>query len=652
MERLFSTRERGSTFLALPCTFIVTICMIMLGVIPSLHASPVSARAGSMSVSTLSACAIPASPTGHSQLVVLLDRSGSLIQQPGASDPEGYSTSVTKALADLWPGTMTVIPFGNHATPILGPADLSNPTQHADLKSAVEHYPIGGDTPLGPAMHVALKELQGAAPGSRIILITDGNPTGQGNNDGAHQEQDIRDNLIRQFCEQGIPISAFGLTINANTPDGQDANRLLTDITQGTAATYTNVRSPRELASAVIGLYAEWQHLNFTQETSLNNNFPVSLDSFATQANVITFRSDSSDTVTLDGPDGQPVQGVQSSTDRHYVLDTLVPGLFVAGTYTVHTSGDSNAQVYALISSPLQIHVTTPASQTAAYGKPIPIRATLLDGNNLLTPAQGQAQLIAHASLLVDGRQVGPVNDIVLVQQGATFEGQTLVYNQAGELRIEVEGSYQGVQRTTSVSLQLVAPPPPPPPPCTLGALPCLWRQHQTQILILAPLALCSLLLFILWLLWRRQPKPCGYLLSKRDEGVHLSLKGLPRFPTNLVRRSVIRSGEIRHHPQARKGFPFGTARFDLVFKHDGKAYIRPAKNNIVQLGVQVPTKDGPAVNRRSGGRPGGVLNKELVKIELRPGELVELPFDSIIVVRGDPVASFEAAPVARTRGH
>src|SRR5947209_474396 len=93
--------------------------------------------------------------TNQSLLVVLLDRSGSLIDEPGATDPRGYATSVTKALADLWPGKMTVIPFtgDNTSLPIFGPATLSDPTQRADLKSKVENYPIGGDTPLGPAMH-------------------------------------------------------------------------------------------------------------------------------------------------------------------------------------------------------------------------------------------------------------------------------------------------------------------------------------------------------------------------------------------------------------------------------------------------------------------------------------------------------------------
>jgi len=232
-------------------------------------------------------CPSPVAPNSQSLLVVLLDRSGSLIEGNTPTDPNGYSTSVTKALTDLWPGTMAVIPFTGDTTqlPILGPDTLSNLVQRADLKQKVQDYPIGGDTPLEPAMQEALDLLhqQGSPPGSRVIVITDGNPTGIGNNDGPHQEGAIRKNLIPQYCQQGIPVSAFGLTIDPTTQDGQDANRLLTDIADGTGTSYTNVTGPEDLARQVIHLYAEWQGLTFTQVTGQGSNFPVSIDPFAQQ---------------------------------------------------------------------------------------------------------------------------------------------------------------------------------------------------------------------------------------------------------------------------------------------------------------------------------------------------------------------------------
>src|SRR5260221_1728094 len=93
-------------------------------------------------------CQSPVEPNSQSLLVVLLDRSGSLIQGNVPTDPHGYSTSVTKALADLWPGNMAVIPFSGDTTQfaILGPDTLSNPVQRADLEQQVPDLPIGGET--------------------------------------------------------------------------------------------------------------------------------------------------------------------------------------------------------------------------------------------------------------------------------------------------------------------------------------------------------------------------------------------------------------------------------------------------------------------------------------------------------------------------
>lgn len=52
----------------------------------------------------------PTKPGPDSLLIVLLDRSSSLIDEPGATVHHHYSTSVTKVLADQWPSKMAV-PF-------------------------------------------------------------------------------------------------------------------------------------------------------------------------------------------------------------------------------------------------------------------------------------------------------------------------------------------------------------------------------------------------------------------------------------------------------------------------------------------------------------------------------------------------------------
>jgi von Willebrand factor type A domain len=536
-------------------------------------------------------CPPVADPTASSLLVVILDRSGSLTVQPGATDPQLYSTSVTKALADLWPGQMAVIPFSGNTKPntVFGPATLTDTTQRTSLKNAVEqtNSNIGGDTPLAPAMQKALTLLNNASPGSRAVVITDGNPTGAGNNDGAHQEQNIRQNLLPKFCQQGIAVSAFGLTINVNTTDGQDANRLLTDIANTTNGTYKNVTSPEDLARAVMQLYADWQHLIFKQIAKQGDSFPVAINTFAHQVTIVTFRSGSNYQVVVDAPDNQPVQGVQPLTDRHYEIDSL-SGVFVSGTYTVHTSGDPDAQVYALVNSPYQIHVLAPTAATLPYGTPIEIDASWYNGDSVLTPVQGQATIVAHVSFIVNGRQSGATNDIILTQQGSLFKGQTQAYKHVGQVVIEVDGSYQGIQRTAKTSLQLVKPPP-TPFHCHKSALRCFWDAYSLQIIIFVPLFLLLLILLIWWLLWLRQPAPYGWLSDGRFT-VEISHK-YRRLSRRIFSKSVVSSNELLLHPGTRGGgFKFNTAIFDLAFKRDGSVYLRPSVNDRSRISVNRQT--------------------------------------------------------------
>src|SRR5579864_4592625 len=131
---------RQMTYRRLIKSFLVLIASIVLWIPGTSHAMAMDKTA-----TGLAACASAGDITPQSLLVVLLDRSGSLIDQPGATDPDGYSTSVTKALADLWPGSMAVIPFSNETTPVIGPFSMSDLQQRQMLKDAVQAYHIGGN---------------------------------------------------------------------------------------------------------------------------------------------------------------------------------------------------------------------------------------------------------------------------------------------------------------------------------------------------------------------------------------------------------------------------------------------------------------------------------------------------------------------------
>lgn len=639
---------------------ILIICVMILGMSISLQATAAYARGAANGSRVVAKCPSSSSvkPGPHSLLVVLLDRSGSLIYEPGATDPHGYSTSVTKAIADLWPGQMAVIPFGGDTFPLLviGPYAMSDPTQRDELKNEVEgnRPKVGADTPLGPAMDQALRLLQGAEPGSRVILITDGMPTGIGSHTGPLQEQDIRSHLIPQFCKLGIPVSPFGLKIDPTTSDGHDADRLLTDIARGTSAEkgYTRVQSPEELALQLIGLYAQWQGLSFIQEPrDTDGTYHVFINDLATEADIVTFRSGKRYNVTLLGPNGAPVNGAHlTSIDTHYEIYSLDMSSFASGTYKIDAGGDNDAQVYALVDSRLQVKLLAPTTKIVInFDQPIAIEAALYDGQKRYLPT-GPAELTADITFHVKGQADSTLTERMEQQGQGIFLVRIPAYGQLGQVQIVVHAKYQGVERDTQVfTLQLRVP---PPPPCRKGVIQCFWEQHQLQLLIATPFIVILLLLLMVSAIVGSQPKPFGYLHSEVNETVDIPLKTLPPFPTRLIRRSVIKSGEIRNHPKARKGFPFGAANFELVFQQGQRTFLRPAKNNTVPIRLLVPDNHGTPKSRYRPTRGGGsgVVNQERMAIELKPGELRELPLGGIIVVRGDMVASFESLPRSKVR--
>ncbi len=544
------------------------------------------------------------------------------------TDPRLYSTSVTKALADIWPGNMAVIPFGADQTPTLGPYTLSDLQQATTLKQKVQDYSIdpNADTPLGPAVHGALDLLnkQGYPAGSRVIVITDGNPTGAGNNDGPHQEQDIRQNLLPQFCSKGVPFSAFGLTIDTTTADGQDANHLLTDIANGTDASYNNVTGPKDLAKQVISLAGQWLHLTFTQISGSGDNFPVSIDRFAQKVSIVSFRSDTKYSFSLAGPNGQTAVGVQKSTpaDPHYEIDTLnVSGGVTPGIYTQHIGGDPDAQVYALVQSSLGVELVSPTTTGRVYdNKPVIIQAEFTTNKEVVTPSTTDTpQIIAKATLLVNGKAVGPTTDVVLTQDKtadgkpqSTFSGATPAYNQPGQVQVELQGNYQGAKAQSSTTVQLlkplpVAPPPPPKKPI-----------NYTPLIIggaigLGLLALLLLLLF-LFLRWRAtQPKPYGYITNGRRNGdVELANFSRARVSSNdIMTRGV---------------FSFGAAVFELVFDRSS-VIIRTTNGNTATVEVEVQGQSRPVPVTNAGveikaGKKIYVDKKTVASFENSPGRL------------------------------
>jgi hypothetical protein len=496
-----------------------------------------------------------------------------------ATDPRGYSTSVTKALADLWPGQMAVIPFRGDTTPlpVLGPASVA---ERGALKAQIQATTsqIGGDTPLAPALQEARALLQknGPASGSRVVVITDGNPTGDGVKDaqGPDQEKQIRGQLIPQFCALGIPVSAFGLEIDITSADGQDANRLLTDITSGTSAVYKNVTSPEQLSSVVISLYAQWQKLSFTQETEQGGNYYIKIDNQVRLATIVVFRTSDSYAITLTDPGGQRIDS-PLATDTHYEIDRLdTGGALFPGNYTVNVNADPQAQVFALVRSTIGLQVLSPTGKTrVSIRQPLLIQAEFLSGSAMLTPTAGQGQIIATVTEMVNGQKV--VSNVVnLAQQGgsAVFSGKTVAFTRAGQLTIELQGTYQQTQVETSLDLSIL---PAPAGPCPLA---CQMGAHLV-VLLAAGLGLGLLLLlsllFLFFLRWRNRPRLEGYVSN-----------GNPAEEVDLTELRLTHLDSYELDKLSR--FGFGSAHFELrqqgsqtiirTLKDSGPVYVQEGK--------------------------------------------------------------------------
>ena len=467
--------HRGAIWHASLLGMLFTLCAVML------RSPPASARGAAT-------CSPPSRPGGSSVLVVLLDRSGSLTDPKGATDPSGYSGSITKALADLWPGVMVVIPFGdphmggaNPAAAVLPVyrASLSDATQRDRLKAEVENYPVMGGTPLAPAMSEALDEalvpeLAHPPPGSRAMIISDGGPTPTSEYAGAttqRQRDEIvgKQGLISQFAGRCVPVSPFGLKTDAA------ADELLGSIASGTGGTYTHVLSGEELSQKVVGLYKDWLGLSLSAATrDTDANYPVYVNDFASHASVVTFRSTASNDVALLGSDGRPVAGAQPrSIDRHYEIYDLNMSVFPTGIYKVSVGhgADTAAQVYALADHP-RLHVRLLDPSQSAYAHQIyPIKAALFDGRTQYVPS-GAAEMTAEVTYHPDSGAESTVAG-TLQRHDATFSYQLPAYPVPGELRIQLHAKYQGIQEDSQVyAVPLLYV-------CTKGQWSCLVEQYQ-----------------------------------------------------------------------------------------------------------------------------------------------------------------------------
>lgn len=616
---------------------VMALLFIIFSISSLFDAGAVYAQEINHTVHSLASCT--GTPDANSLLAVILDRSGSLIAGPAPTDEDGYSTSATKALADLWPGQIAVIPFGSDASgndhaPILGPYAHSNTEDIKNLKAKIDAYPpfADSDTPLGLAMQnaQALFQQPGVTPCSKIVLITDGQPTGpQG------RENEVRTTSASWFKQQGIPINVFGLKIDKSTPDGRDADNLLQTLSIKTGGKYDSVQSAQDLGREIIGLYATWRHLDFTSvnKDPQNGNYPVVVDSRTSEATIITFHSNGGKNSPLVTKSGQtiPKDKLFTTTDVHYEIDRLLPPI-QPDTYIVNSINDPAVTVYRLIASSLQLKFA-PMASVAYTGQSFTIAAHFINTSNgePIIPA-GNAPFRATVSESIHGKIVATSEvDLAPASQGSDiFTGKYAIPSygkpgktpvQIGSISLKVVATYQDATRATDEIIVPVAIPqtqPVPPPHCYKGVFQCFWIEHSLLITDIGiPLGLL-LILLMLFLLWRRQPQPVGYLQNK-NATIEVDLKKR-RFANRLFHRSTVTSEEIQVHRDALGRFNFGTARFGIRGTRSGEDYLLVARNSGVP--VEVKTRGATGMQRKPAVvQPGNTLrlnNRDVIVIENR----------------------------------
>jgi hypothetical protein len=231
--------------------WIIGICLLAF-----LIAAPVRVAASTLAPASPSHQLTEATskPTAQSLLVVLLDRSSSLLN----TDPQEYSTSVAKILADLWPGKMAIIFFSDIHSPLpqIGPIDLTQSETRDQLKDQIESQRTNllGWTPTQSAVEQAQQVLsqENYPAGSRVILITDGQPALPNDIDGTQQIKAIEQQDVPVFAAHQVPISTFGL--GNEVPNY--AQTFLSQVASQSGGEYHKVTDPAQLATPVIHMYA------------------------------------------------------------------------------------------------------------------------------------------------------------------------------------------------------------------------------------------------------------------------------------------------------------------------------------------------------------------------------------------------------------
>ncbi|HEY0755980.1 MAG TPA: vWA domain-containing protein [Ktedonobacteraceae bacterium] len=536
---------------------------------------------GQRAMASQASCAVAPAPDARALLIVLLDRSSSLAQ----TDPEEYSTSVTRILADLWPGHMAVIFFSGSSQPLLqsGPVDLTQTGARTSLQRQIEAQKnmLHGNTPTQYAVEQATSLLaqNGYPAGSEVMLITDGQPFLPADQDGNKQITTIEQKDAPAFCTHGIPINTFGL---GNQVPSYTQTFLRT-VAGETGGRYQDVTDPMQLAQPVLQLYASWQHLAFVA-TGSKHQFLV--DTYARQVDFIAFLKNSQAfPVTLLGPNQQPVPDqelLNQGGDKHYQFEQMVLQQFnPAGTYTIQT-GDPSVQTYVLEETRLHVALLSPVPHASfSAGKPLTVSVAFFDDNNPTQHIHPTSQESVTVGLTYTLQKAGKIvvkGEKTLHQQAPPDDdlfSTQITLPSAGSLTLAISATYQyvPVPAIPEISVQITNA---PVSSCVGTASPCQSGAAPLFIVGMAFLTLLFLLL-LFFFVWRR-PAPFGFLENSQQRGQVQVLGKHRTLKNRLLHPSTISTEELT-------GFDFQDAHFRLRFQR-GRRLVLVMDRNTPSLSV------------------------------------------------------------------
>lgn len=294
-------------------------------------------------------------------VVLVIDKSGSLGMGHGGSDPDGLRFDAMR----LFLGLLTE--RGNHVGAVVfdeqirydsGMLPMNSMDEKKALIREVETFSPSYDTDIGSAVLCAVEMLEGMKEENglpcMILLLTDGKTDFSGA-DGLERKRaswTVANDALRRAKEAGVTINGILLNVGGK---GSDGRREIEIYTQETHGTFEEVSKPEDLAAAFRRFYSIINNTVYTGEQRVAFSeegtaaFYFTIPSFGVEeVNVVVEHETAPEDVTLDklvgveilGPDGRAYDctGHELLSSRYILVKIPNPAV---GEWRVGLTGEA-----------------------------------------------------------------------------------------------------------------------------------------------------------------------------------------------------------------------------------------------------------------------------------------------------------------------